>query len=255
MKRALWLLSAAVLCARAEDAGVVQAAKTQVMAADFRASGRFVHVVGGTRTTYQFRTIGHWFPDGLRERYDLVGPDKQAERISLRMDVHGHVTAETIANLGAIKSQHAGSTPQKIDLPGIGLGYEDLVENQFFWAAQTTGTPAAMGSRTCYEVRTTPTRTESARYSAVSSCVEPTTGLPLRVTKTVRADAGSQAGQNVVFTANGVRQSGGMWLATEIKLQVAGQQDFTLVLIDHGTPKAKLTASDFDLRNPAEGDQ
>ena len=200
---------------------------------------------GATRTTYRFSTRGHWFPDGLHVLYEFTMPTGGSERLLYHLHPDGRLEVESLHS-GAKAPTRLTADQQADFVLSTGLTYEDLVEAQFFWSAQAPGAQMTAGDRPCTQLKSTPTTQQSRRYYAVSSCVDPATGLPLLTGKTTRT------GKQEQFTASGVRDSGGMAVATQIKQQTAGDSASTLILIDHGSAKAHLTAADFDIaRAPA----
>ena len=219
-------------------------ARHRIESSDYRATGRLVQVNGPTRTTYRFSTRGHWFPDGLHVLYDFSAPNGGSERVLYHLHLDGRLEV-TALHPGAKAPVHLTPDQQAEPLLNTGLAYEDLVEAQFFWPSQTLGAASTAGGRTCTQLKSVPAAQQSRRYAAVSSCVDPATGLPLLTAKTQRS------GKQEQFTASGIRDSGGMAIATQIKQQTAGDPASTLILIDHGSTKAHLTAADFDLTKPA----
>ena len=236
--RAFVLLTAAIAPALAQ--APLDQARHRIQASDYRATGRLVQVNGATRTTYRFSTRGHWFPDGLHVQYDFTLPTGGTERVLYHLHPDGRLEVESL-HQGAKAPVHVTAEQQAEPLLNSGLAYEDLVEAQFFWPSQAPGAPSTAGERPCIQLKSVPAPQQSRRYSAVISCVDPANGLPLLTTKMLRT------GRPVQFTTSGIRDSGGMAIATQIKAQTAGESASTLILIDHGSTKAHLTAADFDL--------
>ncbi len=221
-------------------------ARHRIQTSDYRATGRLVQVNGPARTTYRFSTRGHWFPDGLHVIYEIALPAGQSERLLYHLHPDGRLEL-TVLQPGGKAPAYFTPDQQGESLLGTGLAYEDLVEAQFFWPSQAPGAPATAGGRPCTQLKSTPTTQQSRRYSAVFSCVDPATGLPLLTSKTTRI------GKQEQFTVSGVRDSGGMAVATQIKAQTAGDSTSTLILIDHGSAKAHLSAADFDITKASAG--
>ena len=214
-------------CAQSTDA-VLNPVRTRIRNSDFRATGRLVRVNGASRVTTKFSLKGHWFPDGLRLLYEFDKAGGTPQRVLLHMDEHGRVTIQ-------------GAEPGGLEVPP-----EDLVEGQFFWPAQSVGATETIGPRTCTQLKSVPAGAAESRYAAVVSCVDASTGWPLKVEKSLRAGTGEQ-----VVSYGGLRQSNGVWIATEIRMQAPGSALSTLLLIDHGTARARLEMKDFDLKQPA----
>jgi hypothetical protein len=47
------------------------------------------------------------------------------------------------------------------------------------------------------------------------------------------------------FTYYGLRESGGVWSASQVEAKIRGQAASTLLIIDRGSAKANLTLRDF----------
>ena len=241
MTKVLIATAAALACALpACGQAPLDQARHRVEVSDYRATGRLVQVNGATRTTYRFSTKGHWFPDGLHVMYDFSQATGGTERVLYHLHPDGRLEV-TALHPGANVPVHLTADQQVEPLLGTGLVYEDLVEAELFWPSQTPGSAASAGDRPCAQLKSIATSQQSRRYASVSSCIDPATGLPLLTAKTLRN------GKQEQFTASGIRDSGGLAIATQIKAQTAGDPASTLILIDHGSTKAHLTAADFDL--------
>jgi hypothetical protein len=232
------------MSAASKKDAVLTATQHRIETSDFRASGRMISAHGSARTTYKFNVKGHWFPDGLHILYDFVEPTSAVQRLLLHYDAHGRVTVDTMLP-GEKTLTRPNAEHQAKALLGTEVLYEDLIENQFFWSNQTIDEAMTYGDRHCINLKSIPTITESSRYSSVISCVDASIGYPLHVTKTIRG-----SGLQKDFFYTGLRQSSGIWTATQIKVEVAGESGSTLLLIDHGSAKAKLGVKDFDMNQP-----
>jgi hypothetical protein len=49
------------------------------------------------------------------------------------------------------------------------------------------------------------------------------------------------------FTYFGLRQTHGVWSATQVEAKIRGRAGSTLLIIDRGSPEAHLSAKDFSL--------
>ncbi len=82
-------------------------------------------------------------------------------------------------------------------------------------------------------------------YDSVTSWIDRSTVYPVHVVKTLRG-----TGQQKDFVAFGLRQTGGVWSASQIEAKLQGKPGSTLFVIEGGSPKAKLQRKDFDLSQP-----
>jgi hypothetical protein len=121
------------------------------------------------------------------------------------------------------------------------LTYEDLMENQFRWQKQTLVKEEKYGARDCYVVKSEPAAVDRSHYSAVTSWLDRQVQYPVKVEKVVKA-----TGQVKEFIYYGLRESKGIWSASQIEVRVAGKPGSTLLIITRGSGKARLGAVDFD---------
>ncbi len=219
--------------------------------ADFRATGRLVRVAAnGERTNYKLSMKGHWFPDGLRLLYDITGPDAKRTRLLLHMTATGATTVEIV--------QPGASTPTALSpehwrdaVLGTDFSYEDLIEGQFFWKNQDFQAPAKYGARDCFVLKSMPSAEDRSQYGSVTSWIDRQIFYPVHVTKTVRG-----TGEQKDFTYFGLRQNGGVWSASQLEVKMQGKPGSSLLVIERGSPKAKLARKDFDLNQPpTQGEQ
>jgi hypothetical protein len=221
-----------------------------IEAADFRASGHLVLVEpSGARLSYPITIKGHWFPGVLREFVEMGAASKAPENAPhaahalLEMRPNGQ-SSITIAHPGD-KSPTVLSVEKWSDGPlGSGFGYEDLLEQQYFWPGQTSDGKAKFGARDCVIVKSTPGSSDRTRYAAVKTWLDPSIAFPVYLEKTVK-----ETGAVKEFTYYGIRHEEGVWSAHQIEVKVHGQSGSTLLILDRGSAKAKLTLADF---NPAQ---
>jgi len=226
----------------ADLAQALAATRARIEATDLRAGGRLVRVGGdGARTSYKLTIKSHWFPDGLRVLGEATGPSAERTRFLLHMTAAGHTTIEV---LGPGAKAAAELPYERWNQPVLGtdFSYEDMAEGQFFWKAQELLAPAKYGARDCLVVKSAPGGEDRSHYESVTSWVDSTIFYPVRVVKTLRG-----TGQQKEFTYLGLRQTSGVWSASQVEVKVEGKAGSSLLVIESGTEKAKLTRKDFDL--------
>jgi hypothetical protein len=225
-------------------------ARQNTQTADFRVTGRLVNVAAdGTRINYKISIKGHWFPDGLRMLYEISSPAEARVQLLLHMLPNGSTSIEVV---------HPGkptptvlTTEDRHDrLLGTAFSYEDLVDGQLFWKSQTVQDSVKCGARDCFVLKSVPGPEDHSQYDSVTSWIDNKIFYPIHVVKTVRS-----TGEQRDFLYEGLRQSGGVWSANQIEVKVVGKPGSTLLIIERGSAKAKLTRKDFALGQPyAEGD-
>jgi hypothetical protein len=123
---------------------------------------------------------------------------------------------------------------------GPGFGYEDLLEQQYFWTGQASEGKARFGARDCIIVKSTPGPTDRSHYAQVKTWLDPSIGFPVYVEKTVK-----ESGVVKEFTYYGIRHEEGVWSAHQVEVKVRGQSGSTLLILDRGSARANLTLADF----------
>jgi hypothetical protein len=210
-----------------------------VEAADFRATGRLVQVAAnGVRTTYKLTLKAHWFGDGLRLICELAAPAQP--RILIHLNPQGRLTVE-VAKRGDKTPLPLPSERWGDGLLSTNFSYEDLIERQFFWTRQTLLPAAKFGARDCLVLKSEPDAAEHSQYRAVTSWIDRRSGAPVYIEKTERS-----SGQVKQFTAFGLRQTGGVWSASQVEVKVQGGSASSLLIIERGSANAKLSRADFD---------
>jgi Outer membrane lipoprotein-sorting protein len=250
-------IAAAVLAAlllvpialRGEDAQAVLArARKQIESADYRATGKLVIVdAKGKRTSYPLTIKAHWFPGVLRTLVEIAPPSGNAAntgagertRMLLEMRPDGRNT---------IRIAHPNS-PGLIALPfekwdeGLFDGAfsdEDFLEAQYYWQNQAVLKTAPFGSRMCDVLKSSPGSTDRTHYAEVQTWLDHTIGFPVYVEKMLKG-----GGMMKEFTSIGLRETGGVWSASQIEAKVRGHAGSTLLIVQRGSTKANLTAKDF----------
>jgi hypothetical protein len=224
---------------------VLAGTRQRIETADFRATGKLVHVgASGERTNYKLTMKGHWFPDGLHILCEVTEPASARMSLLLHMSVSGRVTIEVV------QPGSKGPTTLPFDrwndaLLGTDFSYEDMVEGHFFWKNQDLLAPVKYGARDCFVLKSEPGAEDRSYYGSVTSWIDRDTFYPVHVEKTLRG-----TGQQKDFVSFGLRQNGGVWSASQVEVKVQGKPGSSLLVIESGTEKAKLGRKDFDLNQP-----
>ncbi len=224
----------------AEVPEALAAARAQITTADYRLSGRLVRVDGsGDRTSDDISVRAHWFPGEMRVLVEVSSP-KQA-RVHALIEMHqGGATTIRIAHPGD-KAPHELPFDEWSTGPlGEGFSYEDFVESYYFWTGQKDLGAEKFGTRMCELLQSTPGAEDRTHYAEVKSWLDATNSVPVYVEKTLK-------GQRQVkeFTSYGLRRTEGVWSASQVEVKLRGQSGSTLLLIEHGTPRAHLSSKDF----------
>jgi hypothetical protein len=248
--RVAWAALAATMllpmAAMASDSAAPKALavpRARIESADYRASGHMVRVqVNGARISIPIEIKAHWFPGVLRVLVEIAPPPTVSPNapvhILLEMRPGGRST---------ILVAHPGDNTAAV-LPfdkwsegplGNEFSYEDFLEAQYFWAAQTALGEAKYGARDCDQLKSTPGATDKTHYAEVTSWLDHTIGFPVYVEKTLQGGAVKE------FTYFGLRQNGGVWSASQVEVKLHGHGGSTLLIINRGAPHANLTLKDF----------
>lgn len=244
--RAAWM-AALIPALWAETTSVhdlAAASRQRIEAADLRATGHLVAVEGnGQRMSYPLTIKARWFPGILRVRVDLGQPSNvhrdMREHILLEMRPSGDNEIR-IADPGDTAPHIVPFDKWNVHPLGPGFNYEDFLEQEYFWPGQTDEGKQKFGARDCEVVKSTPGPADKTHYSEVKTWFDPSNAFPVYVEKTVK-----ESGAVKEFTSFGIRHDEGVWSAHQIEEKIRGQAGSTLLIIDHGTPRAKLTLTDF----------
>jgi hypothetical protein len=208
---------------------------------DFRASGRLVAVAAsGERRSYQISLRARWFAGGVKIFCEVTDPAPARVRLLLESPAVGPAS---------IRKGHAGDrTPVTVPFESWGDGlletgftFEDLLENQFEWHKQVLAGEATYGARTCYVLKSAPEGGDQSHYAAATSWLDRETLHPVRVEKTLRA-----TGAVKEFLYYGLRESKGIWSASQVEVKTAGKPGSSLLIVTRGAEKARLAEGDFD---------
>lgn len=210
-------------------------------ATDFRASGRLVKVAEpGRRAAYRISLRARSFAGVLKLFCEVKEPAQARVRLLVETQPAGKAS---------IRAGHAGDrAPRELDFESWGepfldsdLSYEDLMENHFLWRRQSLLQAAKYGARNCYVVRSEPAASDRSHYSAVTSWLDQETYYPVKVEKVLKT-----SGRVKEFIYYGLRQSKGIWSASQIEVRFQGQPGSTLLIVTRGSEKASLSGSEFD---------
>ncbi len=251
--RAAWVAALMpALCAQtAPVRNLLAAPRQRIETADYRVSGHLVRVqANGVRTSFPITIKAHWFPGVLRVLAEVGEVQKKAGSPLLpgnRAVTHALIEMRPDGQ-SAIWVAHPGDkAPTALPLDkwnesqlGPGLSYEDFLEQQYFWPGQTAEGEEKIGARDCDVVKSTPGPADKTHYTAVKTWLDRTIGFPVYIEKTLK-----ETGAVKEFTYFGLRHDKGTWSAHQIEVKTRGQAGSTLLIIDHGSAKARLGIADF----------
>jgi hypothetical protein len=243
---------APLLCAQTVNLNDLLASMhKRIESADFRATGHLVWVQpNGTRLSYPITIKAHWFPGVLREFVEMGAAPKTTGNAPPGARLVTHALLEMRPNgQGSISIAHPGDkSPTALPVEkwsegplGPGFGYEDLLEQQYFWAGQISEGTAKFGARDCVIVKSTPGASDRTHYALVKTWLDPSIVFPVYVEKTVK-----ESGVVKEFTYYGIRHEEGVWSAHQVEVKVRGQSGSTLLTLDRGSARANLTLADFN---------
>jgi Outer membrane lipoprotein-sorting protein len=229
---------------------VLTGSRQRIQKMDYRVSGRLTRVDGDKRTNYKFVGKAHWFPDGLYLLCEISGPGSEKTTLLLHMSVSGQLT---------IKAELPGEKGVKIlpfehwndPLVGTDFSYEDMVEGQFFWKNQELLAPEKYGARDCFVLKSKSgaqdhSSPDKSYYDSVTSWIDKSILYPVHVVKTLHG-----TGQQKEFIYYGLRQVGGEWSASRVEATVQGKPGSSILIIETGSPNAKLGRKDFEIGGAA----
>jgi len=223
-------------------------AKKRVETADFRATGRFVVVdAGGKRVNYPMTLKGRWLEGALHILCVISGPPEAQKRIWMVVRADGQ---------NSVKVEKAGEkTPRNVAPPEwadsvVGaMSYDDLMESQYFWAKQDVTEHVKYGARDCDLVTSTAGPADKTSYASVKTWLDVKIGFPVHAEKTAK-----RGGAVKDFTYYGLRQTDGVWSASQIEAKVregqgvsqGASQASTLLVIERGSPHAHVGPEEFN---------
>lgn len=233
---------------QAEDArAVVSRARQHIETADYRARGKLVTIdAAGKRTNYALTIKARWFPGVLRALVEIVLPSEKAAhtgedarvRILFEMRPNGqhniriaHPNGSGLVSLPFEKWNEA--------LFGGEFSYEDFLESQYYWENQMILKRARFGARDCDVLKSAPGPPDHTHYAEARTWLDHTIAYPVYAEKTLKSGVAKE------FTYLGLRQSGGVWSATQVEAKIRGRNGSTLLIVERGSTKANLTEKDF----------
>lgn len=226
---------------------VLNGSRERIEKLDYRLSGRLTRIEGdGKRTNYKFAAKAHWFADGLRLLCEISGPGGEKTTLLLHMTASGHVTIEAVLpgqKAAKVLPFEHWSDP----LVGTDFSYEDMVENEFFWKNQQLLGPEKYGARDCFVLKSAPGAQDRSRYDSVTSWIDRSIMFPVHAVKTQH-----ETGQQKEFIYYDLRQVGGAWSASRVEAKQQGKPGSSILVVETGSPKAKLTRKDFDLTQSSD---
>lgn len=241
-------LSLATLAHAASVQTVLGPLRQRMETSDYRAAGQLVLVdASGNRTRYAIRVKGLWFAGALHVLVDMSPSKAVADRgpqtgqIRLLLELH----SDGRSAIWLFQPHASAPTRLPLDkwsdrLGGSAISYEDLIEQQYLWPGQTLLPDANLGARSCNVLQSKPGPSDLTHYSAVTTWLDRTIDYPVYVEK-----AAKQGGMVKEFTYSGLRQSSGVWAATQVEVKIHGRAGATLLTIRRGSAKANLSAQDF----------
>lgn len=238
---------ARVLAANPDLETVLTGSRQRIEKLDYRLSGRITHVEGdGKRVNYKFVAKAHWFPDGLRLLCEISGPGSEKTKLLVHMSSSGHVTIEAV-----LPGEKAAKTLPfehwNDPLAGTDFSYEDMVENEFFWKNQQLLAPEKYGARDCIVLKSAPGAQDRSQYDSVTSWIDRSILFPVHAVKTLHG-----TGQQKEFIYYDLRQVGGAWSASRVEAKQQGKPGSSILVVETGSPKAKLTRKDFDITQSSD---
>jgi len=121
------------------------------------------------------------------------------------------------------------------------LSYEDLLETHVLWEKQVLFGEEECGTRKCYVVKSEAGVADKSHYTSVTSWLDSEFYYPVRIEKVVRS-----TGIIKEFVFFGLRESKGVWSASQIEVKQRGRPGKTLFIVSRGSGSARMPATEFD---------
>jgi hypothetical protein len=222
-------------------AGLVARIRAVQRKTDFRASGKLVRVgASGERRAYQVSMRGLATGDAISMFCEVTGPPAARMRVLMERRADGSVSVR-LGRPGDARPAELPFANWADPLLDSDLSYEDLLETHFSWARQTLLDDAEYGARKVYVLRSEPGPADRSHYASVTAWLDRLIAYPVKVEKVVK-----RSGAVKEFIYYGLRQSNGLWSASQVEARTKGRPGSTFLIINRGTGKANLTARDFD---------
>ncbi len=216
-------------------------ARKQAETADYRMSGHLIRVdEKSARTSYAISVRAHWFPGVMRVLFEVASPADARVHVLFEMRSGGEDTIQ-IAHPGDARAIALPFDKWSEGPLGAGFSYEDFLV-PYFWPVEQDAGTEKFGVRTCDVLVSKPGMATRSHYSEVKSWLDAASGFPVHVEKNMKT-----GGLVKDFTYFGLRQSQGVWYASQIEAKVRGRSGSTLLVIDRGNAKAHLDLKDFSL--------
>jgi hypothetical protein len=221
---------------------VLTGSRQRIEKVDYRLAGRLTRVEGdGKRTNYKFVAKAHGFPDGLYLLSEISGPGSEKTTLILHMNVSGQLTIK--AALPGEKSLKTLPFERWNDpVVGTDFSYEDMIEGWFFWKNQELLAPEKYGARECFVLKSKSGAQDRSYYDSVTSWIDKSILFPVHVVKTLHGTE-----QEKEFIYYGLRQVSGVWSASRVEATLKGKPGSSILVIETGTPNAKLGRKDFEI--------
>ncbi len=252
MRLASVLPIAALLIAATAHATDVQAVlaplRNSIEASDYRATGQLVRVdANGNRISYAVSVKGLWFAGAMHTLVDVVPPRgaaaraRQDERVSILLEMR----PDGRDSIRVFRPRESAPTLLPFDewdesLWGGAFSYEDLLEPQYFWPGQTILRSAMWGAHHCDVLKSAPGPSDRTYYSEVETWLDRAIDYPVYAEKMMK-----RGGIVKEFTYYGLRQSSGVWTATQVEAKIRGHAGSTFLVVKRGSAKAHLSVKDF----------
>lgn len=255
MKRCLQILCSLMLIALPASSlaasSILDIPRKQITATDFRITGHLVRIdAAGARLSSAMTIKAHWFPaasggSGVLRLFVQLGQPNDVHRemrqnILLEMSPNGQNTIRTMRP-GDAKPEELSVEKWKDTSIGPGFDIEDFLEPQYDWPTQSIAENVKYGARDCDLVTSKPGPADRTNYAEIRTWLDRTIGFPVYTEKTLRG-----SGKIKEFTYLGIRHEEGVWSAHQIEAKIHGQAGSTLLIVDRGTAKARLTAAEFN---------
>jgi hypothetical protein len=235
--------------ARAADVrALIGRVRQTIETADYRATGKLVRVEpGGNRINYSVNVKAHWFPGLLRVLVEIVPPRAAAPNAGpdgpLRILFETRPSGQDTIRIARPNGSGLVSLPFEKwgdAVFGSGFNYEDFLESQYYWPGQAIVKTARFGERNCDVLKSTPGASDHTHYAEVQTWLDTTIDYPVYAEKTTK-----DGGIVKEFTYFGLRQSRGIWSASQVEAKIRGRSGSSLLIVERGSTKANLTAKDF----------
>ncbi len=207
----------------------------------FRGRGRLVYTDANKhQTVFQISVLQKPLAQSTNMLWSVTDPPESRMRILIAAQPDGRTTVWR-------SSGGKGGAPilpvRRWADPILGsqLTVEDLMEDYFTWPRQVVVGEELLGGKMCYVVRSEPDAQPPSTYSTVTSWVDETTLIAMRILK-----HSPGVGPQKEILRSGVRRSGGRWVASIIELRIPGSPGSTRIVFTAGSENARIADSEVD---------